>query len=105
MDRLGSELVCFRARAQGATRNPLPQSITPKQKQDLWPHPPSPLLLSAPQHTRASRLTPLLVLLSCPQAGDAGDNFYIICEGSVGLLDATDGVEFKRLGKVETYII
>jgi hypothetical protein len=43
--------------------------------------------------------------LACAQAGDAGDNFYIICEGSVGLLDATDGVEFKRLGKVETYII
>lgn len=33
------------------------------------------------------------------QAGDPGDNFYIICEGTVALLDAHDGIEFKKLTK------
>jgi CRP-like cAMP-binding protein len=32
------------------------------------------------------------------RAGDVGDNFYIICDGSVRLLSAADGKEFKVRG-------
>jgi CRP-like cAMP-binding protein len=40
-----------------------------------------------------------LPVLCLEQGGDPGDNFYIICEGSVAVCDAQTEQEFKTLNK------